>query len=838
MHRLFCTVLLIGSLGCGQVAAAELRLFPPDNLLTGPSASQRLIVLAEADGKLIGDVTGNARFNSSNPSVATVDETGVVRARGDGQAVITATQDGKQAAATVKVAGTKEPVTPSFRNQVIPVLTKLGCNAGACHGALAGKGGLKLSLRGYAPSADHFVLTRQVLGRRVDRQEPARSLMLLKPTLAVPHGGGQKLEPGSSDYQLLADWIAAGAPAPADNDARIQRLEVLPPEAVLKPKDTLQVLVRAWYSDGRSADVTHWAKFSSSEELVAAVDQEGEVTVAGHGEAAVTVWYGNLVASARIVAPLPGAVDPKVFAAAGRRNFIDDLVLKKLAALHIPPSPDCTDAEFIRRAYLDAAGILPTPEEVRKFLAEPLIQPSPPGGEGRVRGDKRAKLIDALLERPEFVDYWAYKWSDLLLVSTRKLPQPAMWAFSRYIRQSVADDKPWDRFAREIVTASGSTLQNGAANYFVLHKDVTDLTETTAVTFLGTSITCARCHNHPLEKWTQDQYWSMANLFARVALKNGDRGGEVVVQALPFGDVLHLRRAVAMPPAPLDGKPLSLDSPEDRRRHFADWLTSPDNPFFARALVNRVWRNFLGRGLVEAEDDLRQTNPPTNEELLQALAKDFTDHKYDVKHLIRTVMNSATYQRSSKPLPENAADDRFYSHYLIRRLSAEVLLDAYSQVTAVPTPFTQVQVGTTGGETAYGGYPPGTRALQLADTQVVSRFLESFGRPERGQSCSCERQQDSSVGQALHLNNGKTLNDKIRAKDSRLEQWLRANVGDEEAVQRIYLLALGRAPTSAELAQFKRLFAEAAADRQTTRRELLEDLFWAVLTGREFVFNH
>jgi hypothetical protein len=825
MHRLFCTVLLIGSLGCGQVAAADLKIFPPESSLSGPNASQRLVVLVEADGKLTGDVTGNAKFVSSSPAVATVDETGMVRAVSDGEAVITATHDGKHATAKVKVTGTKEPLTPSFRNQVIPLLTKLGCNSGACHGALAGKGGLKLSLRGYAPQADHFVLTRQALGRRVDRQEPARSLMLLKPTLAVAHGGGQKLEPGSSDYQLLAEWIASGAPAPKDNDARIERLEVLPPEAVLKPKDTLQVLVRAWYSDGRSADVTHWAKFSSSEELVAAVDQEGEVTVAGHGEAAVTVWYGNLVASARIVSPLSNTLDPNVFTRATRHNFIDELVLNKLETLHIPPSPDCTDTEFIRRAYLDAAGILPAPDEVRKFLAD-------------TAPDKRAKLIDALLERPEFADYWAYKWSDLLLVSTRKLPQADMWAFSRFIRQSVADNKPWDRFAREIVTASGSTLQNGAANYFVLHKDVTDLTETTAVTFLGTSITCARCHNHPLEKWTQDQYWGMANLFSRVALKNGDRGGEVVVQALPFGDVLHPRRAIAMPPAPLDGKALPLEGPEDRRRHFADWLTSPDNPFFARALVNRVWRNFLGRGLVEAEDDLRQTNPPTNEELLQALAKDFIAHKYDVKHLVRTVMNSATYQRSSKPLPENTTDDRFYSHYLIRRLSAEVLLDAYAQVTGVPTPFTQVQVGTTGGETPYNGYPLGTRALQLADTQVVSRFLEAFGRPERGQTCSCERQQESSVSQALHLNNGKTLNDKIRAKDSRLEQWLKEKIGEEEAVQRIYLLALSREPTMAEMAKFKRLFAEAAVDKQTTRRELLEDLFWAVLTGREFVFNH
>ena len=340
---------------------------------------------------------------------------------------------------------------------------------------------------------------------------------------------------------------------------------MLPAAAVLKPKDTLQVLVRAWYSDGHSEDVTHWAKFNSSEDLVATVDADGKATVAGYGETAITVWYSNLVAANRIASPLPNAVDAKVFAAAPRNSFIDDLVLKKLESLHIPPSPSCDDAEFIRRAYLDAAGILPTPDETKKFLADP----SP---------DKRAKLIDALLERPEFVDYWAHKWSDLLLISTRRLPQPAVWAFYQDVRQSVADDKPWDRFARDSLTASGSTLDNGAANYFVMHKDVSDLTEATAVTFMGMSITCCRCHNHPLEKWTQDQYWEFANLFSRVGLKNGDRPGEVFVQSLPAGEALHLRRGIAMPPTPLDGKPLPLDSPIDRRQYFADWLTAPDNP--------------------------------------------------------------------------------------------------------------------------------------------------------------------------------------------------------------------------------------------------------------------
>jgi hypothetical protein len=568
--------------------------------------------------------------------------------------------------------------------------------------------------------------------------------------------------------------------------------------------------------------VTRWAKFSSSEDLVAGVNLDGKVTVAGHGEAAVSVWYSNKVASATILSPMSRKVDAGVFAASPRNNYIDDLVLKKLARLELPPSPTCSDAEFIRRVYLDAAGILPTPAEVRAFLADRAT-------------DKRERLIDRILSRSETTDYWAYRWSDVLLITTRRLPQPAVWSFYQFVRQSVADNKPWDRFARDVLTASDSTMRNGAANYFVLHRDVTDLTESTSLTFMGMSITCARCHNHPLERWTQDQYWSMANLFSRVRLKDGDRAGAVFVQSQPDGEAFHPRRGFAMPPAPLDGKPLALDSTIDRRKYFADWLTSADNPYFAKALVNRVWRNFMGRGLVEAEDDLRETNPPTNAELFDALAKDFITSKYDVKRLMRTIMRSAAYQRSSKALAGNAEDDRFYSRYLVRRLSAEVILDAYSQVTSVPTPFTELNTRARDATERYGGYPLGTRALQLPDSLVASRFLDAFGRPDRAQTCSCERSQDATVGQALHLNNGRTLNDKLRGKDSLVSKWLAAKVDDETAVKDLYLLSLCREPTAAELARFRKLLAEATAD--TGRREALEDLCWAVLTSREFVFN-
>jgi hypothetical protein len=700
------------------------------------------------------------------------------------------------------------------------MMTKVGCNSGACHGALAGKGGFKLSLRGYAPEIDHFVMTRQALGRRVNTSDPAQSLVLKKPSLVIPHGGGQKLEVGSADFNVLAGWIASGAPGPKASDSTIERLDVSPTSATLKPGAKLQVLVRAAYSDGRTEDVTHWAKFNSTEDLVATVDNEGRVKVAGYGEAAITVWYSNLVATCRVASPLPNQVDAKVFAAAPVHNFIDKLVVKKLQALRIPLSPECTDGEFIRRASLDAAGILPKPEEVDRFLKD-------------TKPDKRSRLIESLLKRPEFVDYWTYKWGDLFLLSSGRLAQPALWSFYQYLRSSVADNKPWDRLARELLTAQGSTLRNGAANYYRLHVDVTDLTETTAVTFLGMSITCARCHNHPMEKWTQDQYWSMANLFSRVALKAGDLDGEVFVQELPTGDMAHPRLGVPMPPAPLDAKPLSLQSSANRRQYFAEWLTDPKNPYFAKALVNRVWRNFMGRGLVEAEDDLRQTNPPTNPQLFDALAADFIEHHFDVKHLMRTIMNSAAYQRSATPVSGNREDDRFYSHYLIRRLPAEVILDAYTKVTNVGDAFAIYA-----DEKPVYRFPPGTRAQQLPDVHVASVFLDSFGRPERSQTCSCERQQDSSVSQALHLNNGQTLNDKLRAKDSRVQQWVDAKLTDQEAIDRLFMLALSRKPTSQETHKFLELMAEANQDKALNPHQRLEDLIWAVLTGKEFLFNH
>ncbi len=543
-----------------------------------------------------------------------------------GEPTVTITLDTTKSAKEV----TAPPDGWSFRNHVIPVLTRLGCNAGACHGAAAGKAGFKLTLRGYDPELDYNVLSRQSLGRRINKMEPAKSLILLKPTMAIGHGGGKRLEVGSLEYRVISEWIASGMAAPAEKDARIARLEVAPKDSTLAVGAAQQLRVLARYSTGAVEDVTRWAKYSTADPGVATVDDDGKAQMQGHGETAISVWYQSQVSFARVSNPFPNEIKPEAFARSPRQNYIDDLVLKKLKTLRIAPSDQASDHEFIRRAFLDATGALPTPQEVERFIAD-------------TASNKRSKLIDGLLSRQEYVDYWANKWSDLLLVSTAKLQDAAMWTYYDWVRESVASNKPWDKMAREIVTATGNTLENGAATYFVLHKEPTELTENFSMAFLGMSITCARCHNHPLEKWTQKQYYQMANLFARIGMKNGTRPGDMQIYTNPTGEVNHPRFGKPLPPAPLDGEELALDSTGDRRAHLADWLTSPKNPYFARAMVNRVWKNFMCRGLVEAVDDMRATNPPSNEELLAALTSDFTDNGFDIKHLTRAIMNSAAY---------------------------------------------------------------------------------------------------------------------------------------------------------------------------------------------------
>jgi hypothetical protein len=704
------------------------------------------------------------------------------------------------------VAGFDRTFQWSFRNHVQSVLTRAGCNSGACHGAAAGKNGFHLSLRGYDPESDFLTLTRAARGRRVTPSDPARSLMLLKPTGAIPHKGGLRFGTDSLEYRVLSDWIAAGSPPPRPGDPRIEGLEVLPAHAVLKPGTSQDLVVRARFTDGHLEDVTSWAKYSASDAGVAQVDDGGRVQVVGPGEGAITAWYQSRIVIARVSVPFANSVPDEVFARAERRNFIDELVLAKLKSLRLPPSPPAGDAEFLRRAFLDTCGILPAVEEVRSFLADR----SP---------DKRDRLIESLLTRAEFVDYWSYKWSDLLLASSESLSSPALWSYYGWIRNQVASGASWKELVERLVTARGSTLDNGAANFYVLHPDPLSMAENTSVAFLGMSINCARCHNHPMEKWTNDQYYGMASLFARVRTKDAPGAGNRVVFCASEGELVQPLAGRPQPPRPLDGEALSFDSDDDRRIHLAKWLTSRENPYFSRAITNRVWANFFGVGLVEKVDDLRLTNPASNEELLAAAADYLAGHGYDLKALMRAILRSATYQRSSQALPGNEADRRFYSRYYPRRLMAEVILDSLSRATGAPTQFP--------------GYPMGWRALELPDSNVASYFLKAFGRADRLITCECERTAEPSVAQVLHLSNGDTLNEKLKAKGNRIEKLVAAGAANEAILEELFLGALSREPTEREAKEMLKLLAEGAE-----KRAAIEDLFWSVLSSKEFLFNH
>jgi hypothetical protein len=823
-------------------------ILPRAIALRGPKARQAIVVERQDRGRLIGQATEGVVFESSNPKVVRVSNAVAIPV-GDGKAAIRARWKDRTAQIDVTVENQKADEPWSFRNHVQAVLTKAGCNSGACHGATAGKNGFKLSLRGYDPSADFLAITRQAGGRRIVPSDPGRSLVLLKPSGALPHKGGQRFKVDSREYRVLAEWIAAGQPAPANADPRIERLEIVPEDVVLKKGDQQQVLVLAHFSDGHAEDVTTWAKFTSTNLTVCQVDDVGKVKVTGNGEGSISAWYLSKTVLGTVQVPYETQLPAGTFAQADRRNSIDDLVLAKLERLNIPPSPLCSDADYVRRASLDTIGLLPTAAEARAFLADR-------------RPDKRLRLADQLLARREFVDYWSSKWSDLLLVSAARLRPSAVQTFSKWIRKRVADNEPWDRFVREIVTARGSTLENGAANFYAMHEDPQEMAETVSMAFLGMSIQCAHCHDHPLEKWTNDDYYGMANLFARVRGKDGNDSRIIFVA--DSGELIQPRTGRPQQPRPLDAAPVAFDSAADRRDVLADWLTGPQNPYFSRSIVNRVWANFMGRGLVEAVDDMRLTNPPSNTPLLTALADDFAKDSYDLKKLMRKILTSATYQRSSGTVPGNAGDERFYSRFYPRRLKAEVLLDALSQVTKSPTTFK--------------GQPAGTRALELADSEADSYFLGVFGRPERLITCECERSNEPSMSQVLHLTNGDTLNAKIEASGNRIDHMLGAD--DSAVVEDLYLAALSRLPTPAErqklaavlgevedsdrapalaelqkeisqtltikdpaarskaLEQVEKRVREIPAEAVRTRRKAIEDLYWSVLSSNEFLFNH
>lgn len=791
--------------------ATEIQILPEALHLNGPEARHRLIVQHSKGDSLGAQITEGVTYQSAEPKVAEVVQ-GVLHPRGNGSTTITATVGDAKSSIDATVSGMKEPFTWSFRNHVQSVLSKSGCNQGACHGAAQGKNGFYLSLRGYDPDFDFWSITRQARGRRIIPSDPGRSLLLTKPTGMVPHKGGVRFDEKSLEYRVLAEWIASGQPEPTPQDPRITELQILPKQIVVQPGVTQQFLVRAHFSDGHVEDVTQWAKFSSTNSSVAEIDKTGHADIKGHGEGSVVAWYLGQNVVGTITSPYQQNVPDHVYASRSG-NLIDKHINEKLQTLNIFPSPLCSDSELIRRVYLDTLGILPTEEETRAFL----LSNEP---------DKRNALIEQVLERPEFVDYWTYRWSDLFLLSGERLRPMALDAFSKWIREQVEQNTPWDEFARKVILATGNSYENGAVNFYTLHQDPLDTAETVSMAFMGMAINCARCHDHPLEKWTNNDYYGMANLFSRVRAKgwggdfrNGD--GKRDVYVVERGELIQPRLGEPQPPRPLQGEPVAFDSTDDRREHLVEWLTDDDNPYFSKAITNRIWANFLGVGIVENVDDLRLTNPPSNQALFDALASYLESQDYNLKALMRLILQSDTYQRSSQFIAGNEADERFYSHYYPRRLKAEVLLDAVSQVLDAPTKFT--------------GYEEGTRALQLKDVNIASYFLDAFGRPERLATCECERSDEPSMVQVLHLVNGDTLNHKLAQEKNLVGQIVEQKLSDETIVDSAYLRALSRFPTSQERIETLAVLSKTSPDE---RRQVIEDLYWSLLSSREFLFQH
>jgi len=809
-----------------ETPTATATLLPAQFQLHGREARQQLVVAKLVGGIPSAIITDDSyTMRSSDESVVKLDAMHAI-AVGDGTAqIILSVGDQAHITAEVVVEGTSVDSQWTFRNDVQSVLSRLGCNMGACHGALSGKGGFRLSLRGYDSDADFASIARQLRGRRIEIADPGRSLLLAKPTGALPHKGGLRLDTGSRDYRVLSQWIAAGAQPPTDEDARLQRISVLPENAILATGDTAKILVNAHYDDGRVVDVTHWAKFTATDEAVASVDDSGQVQVRGSGEAAVLVWFGSQVMLSRMIVPFDNSIDDEIFDSAPRSNFIDELNLAQLRVLRLLPSPQADKATYVRRATLDTIGRLPTTEETQAYLADD----SP---------DSRSRLIDRLLASDEFVDYWAYKWSDLLLVNGTKLRPIAVKSFYQWIHQAVKENRSWDRIVQEVLTATGDSRDVGATNFYAIHQTPEEMTENASQAFMGLSIGCAKCHNHPLEKWTNDQYYAMANLFARVRAKgwggeprNGD--GVRTVYVASSGELVQPGRGKPQPPAPLDADPIEFDDPRDRREVVATWMTSPENPYFSRAIANRVWANFFGRGLVESVDDLRLSNPASNEPLLAAISQHLVDNSFDLKQLMRAVLASETYARSSTPLAENLAESKYNSRYYPRRLMAEVLLDSIDQVLETSTSFTTVAFpGADSQKTDF--YPAGTKAIQLYDASIDSYFLKTFGRNPREIVCECERSAEPSMVQVLHMSNGETINPKLADTKNRVSKLIEKGLSDAEIIDSLFLAALARRPSDDEAKNLLSVIAEYGDDR----RQAIEDVFWSVLTSTEFTFNH
>ncbi len=797
----------------------KLSVEPATVTLSAPGEGMRVLVTGiTKDGERV-DLTPSARLQPVGDAVK-VDKSGYLYAGGtDGLTRVLVSAAGQKAELNVTVRGQGQPRPPSFIRDVMPVLNKVGCTGGMCHGAAKGKNGFKLSLRGYDPEFDYRALLHDVWSRRINRSDPARSLMLAKPTQQVAHGGGARIELGSRYYQTLLNWISAGGPYGDPARDRPEKLALLPAEIFTSRLGARQqLLALARYPDGSVRDVTREAVFASTTPSVAEVSPEGLVTVQRKGEATALVRYeGKFVTlPVTVVDSRPGFV----WTALPQHNYIDRHIDAKLQRLKVLPSAPAEEAEFLRRVSLDLIGISPKPEEVRAFLADPA--------DSRAR---RGRMIDRLMARPEFVDHWALKWGDLLQSNRKFLGDKGLWAFRQWIRDSVAQNKPYDKMVRELLTSTGSTYENPPANFFRVASDPKQAMEKTSQLFLGVRMVCAQCHDHPFEQWTQNNYYELAAFFSAVGVKPGfDSDEEIVYEKRDDREIRHPKDGRVVEPrflvaslgagygAPGNAAP-PVPAGADRRDALVEWLTSEQNPFFARAIANRVWSYFFGRGIIEPVDDIRATNPPGNEPLLAALAKDVTEHHYGLQHLIRTIVNSRAYQASFRTNEWNADDQVNFSHAIPRRLSAEQLLDAIAVATGARPRFPEV--------------PPEFRAEQLPGPHVGSGgFLDLFGRPARESSCECERRNDMSLPQALSLINGPAVADAVADPKGTVARLILAGASDRELVEELYLAALSRLPDASESDA-----AIAYLRKGPGRATNAQDLLWALLNSNAFLFN-
>jgi hypothetical protein len=823
--------------------------------LRGADARQQLLATASFNTGLLRDYTREVRYEISPAGVVQVSKTGRVTPLAEGTATITVQvvgqasrlSEGRLAPGAANLgetpgsAGQKPPPprpsglatatlavtvedfknvpTVNFPNQIVPIFTKAGCNSGGCHGKASGQNGFKLSLLGFEPKEDYEHLTMEARGRRLFPAAPDRSLLLLKPTATLPHGGGKRLDVDSDDYKLLLRWIAQGMPYGKPTDPTVAKIEVFPKERTIPLDGEQQLAVVAHYTDGTTEDVTRSALYEPNDKNLAKCDETGLVKVfALPGDVAVMVRYQARVAVFRATIPLGAPVENVPVA----KNFIDELVFKKLKTVGMPPSVLCDDSTFIRRSCIDIAGRLPTAEETKRFLADK--DPA-----------KREKWIDALLDSTDYAEYFANKWSALLR-NKRGAPTHTRgtYAFYDWIRDSFLRNKPYDRFAREIVAASGELTENPPVAWYRQVSNPNAQLEDTAQLFLGLRLQCAQCHHHPFEKWSQQDYYGFAAFFSQVGRKAGAQPGEEIIYArrgVPTATNKKTKQPV--PPAGLGEAPVKLSSDDDPRQALADWMSSTNNPFFAKALVNRYWKHFFNRGLVDPEDDMRETNPPTNPELLDALAKNFIASHFDLKNLVRTLCRSQVYQLSSLPNKFNAVDKQYFSRYYPKRLTAEVLLDAVDEATR--------------SDSKFDGLPAGTRAVQLPDNSFNSGsyFLAVFGRPDSSSSCECERSQDASLAQSLHLLNSKEVQDKLTstngcaallAKDTQREDALK--------VRELYNTVYSREPDKKELELALNhlgkspVAKDGKADPKLAKQQGYEDIIWALINTKEFLFNH